>query len=45
MCQLPRRGRNADKDLFDGLKCVGGKPRGFHGAVDGTEIKCKNEEE
>ena len=36
MCQPPRRGRNADKGLSDGLECTGGEPRGFHGAVDGT---------
>ena len=36
MCQTPRRGRNADKGISDGLKCVGGESRGFHGAVDGT---------
>lgn len=43
MCQPSRRGRNADKGISDGLECVGGEPRGFHGAVDGTEIECKNE--
>ena len=36
MRQPPRRGKNADKGISDGLECVGGKPRGFHGAVDGT---------
>ena len=36
MCQPPRRGRNADKGISDGLECIGGEPRGFHGAVDGT---------
>ena len=36
MCQPSRRGRNADKGISDGLECVGGEPRGFHGAVDGT---------
>ena len=36
MCQPPRGGRNADKGISDGLECVGGESRGFHGAVDGT---------
>ena len=36
MCQPPRRGRNADKGISDGLEYVGGEPRGFHGAVDRT---------
>lgn len=36
MRQPPRRGKNADKGISDGLECVGGKPRGFHGAVDGA---------
>ena len=36
MHQPPCRGRNIDKGLSDGLKCIGGEPRGFHGAVDGT---------
>ena len=36
MCQPPRRGRNADKGLSDGLERIGGEPRGFYGAVDGT---------
>ena len=36
MCQPPRGGRNADKGISDGLECVGGKPRGFHGAVSRT---------
>ena len=36
MRQPPRRGKNADKGISDGLECVGGKPRGFHGAVDRT---------
>lgn len=36
MCQPPRRGRNADKGLYDGLERIGGEPRGFHGAVDRT---------
>ena len=36
MCQPPRRGRNADKGLSDGLERIGGEPRGFHGAVDRT---------
>ncbi len=39
MCQPPRRGRNADKGLSDGLECTGGEPRGFHGAVDGTAVE------
>lgn len=34
-----------DGDISDSLECVGGESRGFHGAVDGTEIECKNEEE
>lgn len=36
MRQPPRRGRNADKGLSDGLERIGGEPRGFHGAVDRT---------
>lgn len=36
MHQPPRRGRNADKGLSDGLECIGGEPRGFYGAVDGA---------
>ena len=36
MCQPSRRGRNADKGLSDGLECISGEPRGFHGAVDRT---------
>ena len=36
MCQPPRRGRNADKGLSDGLERIGGEPRGLYGAVDGT---------
>ena len=36
MCQPPRRGRNIDKGLSDGLERIGGEPRGFHGAVDRT---------
>ena len=36
MRQPPRRGKNADKGISDGLECVGGESRGFHGAVDGT---------
>ena len=36
MYQPPRRRRNAGKGLSDGLECVGGESRGFHGAVDGT---------
>ena len=36
MCQPPRRGRNVDKGVSDGLECVGVESRGFHGAVDGT---------
>ena len=39
MHQPPCRGRNIDKGLSDGLKCIGGEPRGFHGAVDGTVTK------
>ena len=35
--QPPRRGRNADKGLSDGLERIGGEPRGFHGAVDGAD--------
>ena len=45
MCQPPHRGRNADKGLSDGLERIGGEPRGLYGAVDGTEIECKNGEE
>lgn len=36
MCQPPRRGRNTDKGISDGLECLSGKQSGFHGAVDGT---------
>ena len=36
MYQPPRRGRNADKGLSDGLERIGGEPREFHGAVDRT---------
>lgn len=36
MCQPPRRRRNTDKGLFDGLERTGGEQRGFHGAVDGA---------
>ena len=36
MRQPPCRGRNADKGISDGVECVGGESRGFHGAVDGT---------
>ena len=36
MHQPPCRGRNIDKGLSDGLKCIGGEPRGFHGTVDGA---------
>ena len=36
MCQPPRGGRNADKDVSDGLERIGGEPRGLYGAVDGT---------
>ena len=36
MCQPPRRGRNADKGLSDGLERIGGEPRRLYGAVDGT---------
>ena len=39
MHQPPCRGRNIDKGLSDGLKCIGGEPRGFHGAVDGTDAE------
>ena len=39
MCQPPRRGKNADKGISDGLECVGGKPRGFHGALEGTDAE------
>ena len=39
MCQPPRRGRNADKGLSDGLECTGGEPRGFHGAVEREPIR------
>ena len=28
--------KNADKGISDGLECVGGKPRGFHGVVNRT---------
>ena len=28
--------RNIDKGLSDGLECIGGEPRGFHGTVDGA---------
>ena len=36
MCQPPRRGRNSDKGISDGLERTGGEQRGFHGAVDGA---------
>ena len=36
MWQAPRRGRNADKGLSYDLERIGGEPRGFYGAVDGT---------
>ena len=36
MRQPPCRGRNADKGLSNGLERIGGEPRGFYGAVDGT---------
>ena len=36
MCQPPRRRRNTDKGLSDGLGHTGGEQRGFHGAVDGA---------
>ena len=36
MCQPPRRGRNADKGLSDGLERTGGEPSRFHGTVDGA---------
>ena len=39
MCQPLCGGRNADKGVSDGLECVGGESRGFHGAVDGTVTK------
>ena len=41
MRQPPRRGRNADKGLSDGLERIGGEPRGFYGAVDGTAAERK----
>lgn len=41
MCQPPRGGRNADKGISDGLECVSGESRGFHGAVDGTAAERK----
>ena len=36
MCQPPCGGRNVDKGVSDGLECVGGESRRFHGAVDRT---------
>ena len=36
MRQPPRRGRNADKGLSDGLECIGEEQSGFHRAVGGT---------
>lgn len=39
MRQPSCRGRNVDKGVSDGLECVGGKPRGFHGAMDGTSAE------
>ena len=36
MRQPPRRRRNTDKGLSDGLECTGGEQREFHGAVDGA---------
>ena len=41
MCQLPCRGRNADKGISDGLERIGGEPRGFYGAVDGTAAELE----
>ena len=41
MCQPPRRGRNADKGLSDGLERIDGEPRGFYGAVDGTAAELE----
>ena len=39
--QPPCRGRNADKGISDGLECIGGEPRGFYGAVDGTAAELE----
>ena len=39
MCQPPRRGRNADKGISDGLEHLSGKQSGFHGAVEGTDAE------
>ena len=36
MCQPPCGGRNADKDLSDGLERTGGETNRFHGTVDGA---------
>ena len=41
MCQPPRGGRNADKGISDGLERIGGEPRGFYGAVDGTAAELE----
>ena len=41
MCQPPCRGRNADKGISDGLERIGGEPRGFYGAVDGTAAELE----
>ena len=41
MHQPSRRGRNADKGLSDGLERIGGEPRGFYGAVDGTAAELE----
>ena len=42
MCQPPCGGRNADKGLSDGLERIGGEPRGFCGAMDGTDAERKS---
>lgn len=42
MCQPPCRRRNTDKGLSDGLERTGGEPRGFCGAMDGTDAERKS---
>ena len=41
MRQPPRRGKNDDKGISDGLERIGGEPRGFYGAVDGTAAELE----
>lgn len=43
MCQPPRRGRNADKGLSDGLERIGGEPRGLYGQWTERRLNVKME--